>query len=473
MSRSKLLSGCGVSLAFAAVSLFGAVSDFPISPKLNQPIGVTYSPIVNKLIFSQPFCGKTNRQLIAVSDTGAATVFANLPARVSTPVHADCWEDYVAVSSGLGGFTNGAVFVTQGQNIVQVPPTGGSATLFAHIPDLTDTHTGITFDTVGTFGFQMLITGQNGKMYSISSAGVVTPVADTTGLASPAEVGIENGSVAPLTWGVYGGWFIVSAEDRHKVFAVNPSGSPSQHQVITLASNFQAPETVHFTPTILQNWGASGGVFFDIIFNYNMATQVDTTKVVKFPASDFLSYQGQAIVPQEENGQINVIYAFTLPVTMQSANIGVFTSGLGQQEGSTFVTQPAAAGCTYTQGAYKNNFSSKVVALNIGGTTYTAAQLLEILGTPVKGNAALSLAHQLITAKLNVYWGASVPAAVATAIVSADQLLATVTTNVLPVANKLPPIGTAFLSPSATTDALTQTLDNYNSGLTGPGHCQD
>ena len=95
--------------------------------------------------------------------------------------------------------------------------------------------------------------------------------------------------------------------------------------------------------------------------------------------------------------------------------------------------------------------------------TYTKTQLLAILGTPVKGNGLISLAHQLIAAKLNVAEGTSVPASVAAAIAAADALIG---------AKVVPPIGTGFLDPSVT-DTLTGILDAYNNGLTpgGPKHC--
>jgi len=34
----------------------------------------------------------------------------------------------------------------------------------------------------------------------------------------------------------------------------------------------------------------------------------------------------------------------------------------------------------------------------------------------------------------------------------------------------VPPIGGGYLNPSDTS-GLTQTLDDYNNGVTGPGHC--
>src|SRR5260370_22470456 len=97
--------------------------------------------------------------------------------------------------------------------------------------------------------------------------------------------------------------------------------------------------------------------------------------------------------------------------TMTPPVVSVFTSGLGSpgmdQEGSTFVvTPPVSTGCTLTQGGYKNHFNSLITPLIVGGVSYTASQENAILqGNAIKGNGALSRAHQLITPTLNVAVG--------------------------------------------------------------------
>ena len=45
--------------------------------------------------------------------------------------------------------------------------------------------------------------------------------------------------------------------------------------------------------------------------------------------------------------------------------------------------------------------------LTLGTVTYSQAQLLAIFNTPVRGNGLISLAHQLIAAKLNILAGAN------------------------------------------------------------------
>jgi hypothetical protein len=122
---------------------------------------------------------------------------------------------------------------------------------------------------------------------------------------------------------------------------------------------------------------------------------------------------------------------------------------------------PPGPGCTLTQGYWKNHAAAwPVSSLKLGTVTYTKAQLIAILETPVRGNGLVSLAHQLIAAKLNVAKGAS-PRAVAAAISLADAMIGS---------RVIPPVGGGSLSTSAT-GLLTEVLDAYNNGKIGPGHC--
>lgn len=117
--------------------------------------------------------------------------------------------------------------------------------------------------------------------------------------------------------------------------------------------------------------------------------------------------------------------------------------------------------CTYTQGYWKNHPNAwPTNSLTLGTVVYTKAQLLSIFDESVNGNGLVSLAHQLIAAKLNIQQGAD-PSAAAACIAAADALIGNLV---------VPPVGGGYLDP-ADTDALTQCLDDYNNGITGPGHC--
>jgi len=102
-----------------------------------------------------------------------------------------------------------------------------------------------------------------------------------------------------------------------------------------------------------------------------------------------------------------------------------------------------------------------VASLTLGSVSYTDLQLLSIFNTPAQGNGLLTLAHQLIAAKLNIANGAD-STAIAQAISDADALIGSLV---------VPPVGGGLLAPGATS-TLVQALTAYNEGLTGPGHCQ-
>jgi hypothetical protein len=101
-----------------------------------------------------------------------------------------------------------------------------------------------------------------------------------------------------------------------------------------------------------------------------------------------------------------------------------------------------------------------VNSITLGTVNYTAAELCAILNTPAGGNGLISLAHQLIATKLNIANGADA-SGIAAAVAAADAQIGNLV---------IPPIGAGFLAP-ASTSANTQTLDDWNNGITGPGHC--
>ena len=129
---------------------------------------------------------------------------------------------------------------------------------------------------------------------------------------------------------------------------------------------------------------------------------------------------------------------------------------------SVNVTGTCATGCTFSQGYWKTHTTWPLGTLTLGTASYDEAQLLSVLGQPVVGNGLISLAKQLIGAKLNIAAGAD-GSAIAATIASADALIGSLV---------IPPVGTDSLAPSSTS-ALETALAAYNEGVTGPGHCGD
>lgn len=127
-------------------------------------------------------------------------------------------------------------------------------------------------------------------------------------------------------------------------------------------------------------------------------------------------------------------------------------------------TPSTSTNCVYTQGYWKNHPAAwPVTSLKLGNVIYSKAQLLLIFDTPAAGNGLISLAHQLIAAKLNVAAGAVAPALVLAAITTTDALIG----NLI-----VPPIGGGYLAP-ATTSHLNDDLEEFNSlEMTGTIRCQ-
>lgn len=190
---------------------------------------------------------------------------------------------------------------------------------------------------------------------------------------------------------------------------------------------------------------------------------------------DFLLEPGETVRLElgdmyDETGLYAEEYAEYSEATQYVFRVKAMGSPAGEESGysqtlvAATVIRASSNDCTLTQGFWKNHANSwNNVSLSLGGHVYSQAELLSILNTPADGNGAISLAHQLIAAKLNVLLGATPTASVAAAISAADAML----TGIL-----VPPVGSGYLDP-ATTSATTQILDNFNNGKTGPGHCPD
>jgi len=111
-------------------------------------------------------------------------------------------------------------------------------------------------------------------------------------------------------------------------------------------------------------------------------------------------------------------------------------------------------GCVFGFGYWKNHPQAwQVTELQLGNVTYTQDQLLSIMHEPVHGNGLISLAHHLITAKLNVSNGAD-PSCIQQTIADADALIGDLV---------VPPVGDGFLAPGDV-NALKDTLEEYDEG---------
>ena len=123
---------------------------------------------------------------------------------------------------------------------------------------------------------------------------------------------------------------------------------------------------------------------------------------------------------------------------------------------ANFLNVAASRGCTFTQGWYKNHTLSWPAGALTPNTQFDGGQtIIDLFNTPPKGSAYIILAHQYLTALLNIQGGASVPSNVQAALDAAAAYF------------NAGGAGTG----SGNITGLSDILDAYNNGLTGPGHC--
>jgi hypothetical protein len=111
---------------------------------------------------------------------------------------------------------------------------------------------------------------------------------------------------------------------------------------------------------------------------------------------------------------------------------------------------------TGTLGYWKNHPEAwPVQSITIGGVTYTKAQAIIWLGTPVNGDESIALFHQLVPAELNALVNNNV-SCITSVIQAADAWM-----------RQYGPVGSGVSTSSSTGqagNALEQQLDSYNNG---------
>jgi hypothetical protein len=191
--------------------------------------------------------------------------------------------------------------------------------VFATIPSLPPSGNGITFDHVGSFSNDMIVTGgSSGEVWRVNSSGTPTPAG--TVLVGGVPTTIEGPDVAPLGFAPFGGQVLVAADFADTVYAVAPGT-----QVVSVVASWDGAESVHFIPPSVCSFGTSNGAFFTAIY--------PTDSIIKFPPGDFAGLGGSALV----TGEYGARGIGLLTSTGTGVTVSTFQTDIGQHEGSAFV----------------------------------------------------------------------------------------------------------------------------------------
>lgn len=173
------------------------------------------------------------------------------------------------------------------------------------------------------------------------------------------------------------------------------------------------------------------------------------------------------------SAEIGPFGAEACDTTVSADNTASFSAPSGETGSASHsiaVTIACAQGCTLTQGYWKTHSSygpakyddTWALLANGADTAFfgTGMTWYQILWTAPQGSAYIILAHQWAAATLSILNGAD-GSAVAAQLAAAQTLLSTYTPSTLPNNKR----NTAL--------QLAYTLDQYNNGLIGPGHCSE
>ena len=180
-----------------------------------------------------------------------------------------------------------------------------------------------------------------------------------------------------------------------------------------------------------------------ITYSFDLASVTSVTKI----GDNFLNILASGTVHATGFDDTPALFSFTV-------NNPDGLTHLTYSFANATVTIPTLGGCVLTQGFWKNHPKAWPVAqLQLGNVNYDQQQLLDILHQPVKGNGLVSLAHQLIAAKLNIAAGAD-PSCIQETIAEADALIGDLV---------IPPIGNGYLAPRDAAP-LAGILGQFNEG---------
>ncbi len=228
-------------------------------------------------------------------------------------------------------------------------------------------------------------------------------------------------------------------------------------------------------------WGTDGTTFpntatAEQAFSFSNPTQVVDGSVTVDDPSATPTGAISAINPE---GLISQTYFFERWVRFDTCgehevkNTATFTTSTtgttGSASATVRVSVPCQEGCTLTQGYWKTHSKYGPAPYDdtwamIGEDTFfygSGQSHYQVLWTSPKGNAYYILAHQYIAAKLNTLNGAATTPEVDAAMAWAEGFFNAYTPSNAPK------------DQASLAKAYAATLDQYNNGLTGPGHCSE
>ena len=182
------------------------------------------------------------------------------------PAWSPAVEKYMAVAptqSTAAGFTPRDVFITQSDDIYKF--SGGILTPFVTgFGCPFSDHTSITFDNVGTFGNNMIVTCENGPVCKVDRTSRRTTCHAHRVLGRHPH--IEGPAVVPVSFGPFGGQILVADDVNGVVDAIGPDDTVTLNAFNWVSPDWAGAESVQVIPSNPCP-NCSGGAFFQAVFD--------------------------------------------------------------------------------------------------------------------------------------------------------------------------------------------------------------
>src|SRR5207302_1624324 len=140
----------------------------------------------------------------------------------------------------------------------------------------------------GTFGFNMIVTSENGVVLQVDNLPVPSPAPTPPHVTVIARTGIEleGPAVVPREFGPYGGQILAADENNGAVHAIDSGGNITYN-----VFDWSGAEGVVVIPSVPCASFCSGGSFFQSIENFNA--------IYQYPPADFTGLGGSILVSSE------------------------------------------------------------------------------------------------------------------------------------------------------------------------------
>jgi hypothetical protein len=247
-------------------------------------------------------------RLFMLSRAGALSPFATGPGGYSTAMGPEPYITLAGTDRVAGtrcSFRGGMIFALQpgSRPGIILISADGRARRFASLP-ATLSPSGITFDSTGHFGHKLLVTARNHGQTAVLAVDCAGGVAAITRHAPAVEGGI---TVAPASFGRYGGDLIAPDETSGRVFAIGPDGTAVTLAVSGLPHGGDiGVESSGFVPA---GFGTSDAAYLADRFSRGNR-HPGTNSILRLPGSELLSAgvrAGDLLVATEASARTIVV----------------------------------------------------------------------------------------------------------------------------------------------------------------------